>query len=76
MYVKTILALLRIMNLQNKLLTLAKPEARFTLPLVFARKVRVDKPMRRSGKIVSITKKDWSMIQYQIKREYLLTQLR
>lgn len=37
---------------------------------------QVDKPMRRSGKIVSITKKDWSMIQYQIKREYLLTQLR
>lgn len=37
---------------------------------------RVDKPMRRSGKIVSITKKDWSMIQYQIKREYLLTQPR
>lgn len=36
---------------------------------------RLDKPMRRSGSIASITEKDWNAIQYQIKREYLLTPL-
>lgn len=36
---------------------------------------RIDKPMRKSGSIISITEKDWKAIDYQIKREYLLTPL-
>ena len=36
---------------------------------------RIDKPMRKSGSIISITEKDWKAIDYQIKRVYLLTPL-
>lgn len=36
---------------------------------------RIDKPMRKSGSIISITERDWKAIDYQIKREYLLTPL-
>lgn len=36
---------------------------------------RLDKPMRKSGSIISITANDWKAIDFQIKREYLLTPL-
>lgn len=36
---------------------------------------RINKPMRKSGSIISITEKDWKAIDYQIRREYLLTSL-
>lgn len=36
---------------------------------------RIDKPMRKNGSIVSITEKDWKTIDFQIKREYLITPL-
>jgi mRNA-degrading endonuclease toxin of MazEF toxin-antitoxin module len=36
---------------------------------------RIDKPMRKSGSIITITEKDWKAIDYQIKREYILTPL-
>lgn len=36
---------------------------------------RLDKPIRKNGRILSITEKDWKSINYQIKREYMLTPL-
>lgn len=36
---------------------------------------RIDKPMYRNGKILSITEKDWKDINFQIKREYSLSPL-
>lgn len=37
--------------------------------------VRIDKPMYRNGKILTITEKDWKDINFQIKRQYLLSEL-
>lgn len=37
--------------------------------------VRIDKPIRRNGSILSITEKDWKTIDFQIRREYLLVPL-
>ena len=37
--------------------------------------VRIDKPMYRNGKILTITEKDWKDINFQIKRQYLLSKL-
>lgn len=37
--------------------------------------IRIDKPMRKNGSIVSITEKDWKAIDFQIKREYLIAPL-
>ena len=34
--------------------------------------IRIDKPMYKNGKIISITENDWDNIDYQIKREYLM----
>ena len=36
---------------------------------------RIEKPLRKNGSILSITEKDWKKIDFQVKREYLLTQL-
>ena len=36
---------------------------------------RIDKPIYRNGKILTITEKDWKDINFQIKREYLLSPL-
>lgn len=36
---------------------------------------RLDKPLYKNGKILSITEKDWKDIDYQIRREYLLAPL-
>ena len=34
--------------------------------------IRIDKPMQKNGKIISITDKDWVAVDYQIRREYLM----
>ncbi len=36
---------------------------------------RLDKPLFKNGKILTITEKDWKAIDYQIRREYLLSPL-
>ena len=36
---------------------------------------RIDKPIYRNGKILTITEKDWKDINFQIKREYALSPL-
>ena len=36
---------------------------------------RIDKPIYRNGKILTITEKDWKDINFQIKREYSLSPL-
>lgn len=37
--------------------------------------IRIDEPMRKGNKILSITEKDWKAIDFQIRREYLLAPL-
>ena len=37
---------------------------------------RIDKPIYRNGKILTITEKDWKDINFQIKREYSLSPLK
>jgi len=34
--------------------------------------IRIDKPMYKNGKIISLTENDWNSIDYQIRREYLM----
>ena len=36
---------------------------------------RIDKPFYKNGKICSITKEDWKKIDYQVRRQYLLSKL-
>lgn len=36
---------------------------------------RIDKPMYRNNQILTITEKDWEQINFQIKRQYLLSEL-
>lgn len=36
---------------------------------------RIDKPMYKNGKIITITEKDWNSINDEIKRQYLLSEL-
>lgn len=36
---------------------------------------RIDKPIYRNGKILTITEEDWKAINFQIKREYSLSPL-
>lgn len=36
---------------------------------------RIDKPMYRNNKILTITEKDWEQINHQIERQYLLSEL-
>jgi len=34
--------------------------------------IRIDKPMYKNGKIITLNENDWNAIDYQIKREYLM----
>ena len=45
------------------------------LNLSFSSNSRIDKPIYRNGKILTITEKDWKDINFQIKREYSLSPL-